>query len=294
MDDDKQIKPLDQPNEVPIELKRIRRSGGYFLGAVGWVGLVSQLIRGLVFFLVSGAIYIGGFLGFILLDESARIGLRTLLGELGPETSEQAQSDQLFPILAGDGRDELPVRWKQLLSEVQLEQSTYPPRFVSMVRSLTLAEIRIIDELAPYVVRGVILRNSDSANDHDIPALQWADFARLRTIGVLQQGQFGQQFSSSDPSQRSFVLQGTTLELLVTGSDSAATPEISVTALTEEGRLIVELLNRATSLSGLCESAAHLSETGLSVRIRAALEPAEDAWPNPQWVGDVTSLCSPD
>ena len=305
MDDGKQIESLDEPNVSPasartrtalVEVNRVRRGGGYFVGSVGWSGLVAWLISRLVFFLVSAGVSIAAVVGWVVLDESVRIGLRTALGELGPETPAEAQADRLFPILRGESRDELTVRWKQLLSEVQLEQSTYPPRFVAMVRELTLADIRHIDGIAPYMVEGAILRNSDNRSGHDVPALEWADFARLKTIGVLAQGQLGQRIESESQGGRPapLMLRGTTLGLIVTASESSKRLEVPVTSLTEEGRLIVELLDRATSLGGLCKSAARLTDTGLGVRIRAKFEPGEGAWTNPQYAGDVTSLCSRD
>ena len=300
VDDNKHIEPLEEqgmlPKNVPtprafIDVERVQRNGGYFVGSVGWSGLVSWLIRKLVFFLVSGAVTIGGVACWVLIDESVRIGLRATLGTLGPDAPAEARAERL-PLLEGESRNELGVRWKQLLSAVQLDQSTYPPRFVSIVRELTLADIRRIDQLAPYVVRGALLRNSGEASGHDIPALQWNDFARLKTIGVLQQGQLGQSITIEPQTGQpaTIMLDGTTLALIVMSSDSSKALQIPVTALTEEGKLVVELLGRATSFSGLCEGAARLREENMSVRIWTKFEP-EGAWTNPQSVRDATSLC---
>ena len=86
------------------------------------------------------------------------------------------------------------------------------------------------------------------------------------------------------------MLEGTTLALIVMSSDSSKALQIPVTALTEEGKLVVEQLGRATSFSGLCEGAAQLREEDMSVRIWTKFEP-EGAWTNPQSVRDATSLC---
>ena len=303
MDDGKQIKPLEERGASPakartpnalVETERVRRSGGYFVGSVGWSGLVSWLIRSIGFFLVSSALTIGGFVCLVVLDESVRIALRAALGELGPQTPAEAKAERLFPILQGESRDELTVRWKQLLSEVQLEKSTYPPRFVTIVRALTLADIRRIDRIAPYMVEGAILRNGDDNSGHDVPSMGWADFARLKTIGVLAQGQLGQRIQSESQSGRPapLMLRGKTLALLVTAAESSEGLEVPVTSLTEEGKLIVDLLDRPTSLSGLCKDAARLANTGLGVRIRAKFDLGEGADANSQFAGDVTSLCS--
>ena len=254
---------------------------------------MSWAIRRLVLVLATSALTIVVAVIWVVLDESVRIGLRSLLGESAQETRREAQTDRLFPILQGESRNELTARWKQLLSEVQLEQSTYPPRFVALMRELTLADTRRINQIAPYVVRGAILRNSEVDSGHDVPDLTWEDFARLQTIGVLQQGQLGQNVSSDSQGGRppALMLRGTTLALIVSAADASEKLEVPVTALTEEGKLIVELLDRATSLSGLCVSATRLNETGLGVRIQAKFEPGHGGWENPQSVGDITSLC---
>ena len=286
------MSPTNAPtSRAFVDVERVQRNGGYFVASVGWSGLVSWLLTRLVFFLVSGAVTIGGVVCWALIDESARIGLRTTLGALGPDAPTEARAKG-FPLLGAESRNELSMRWKQLLSEVQLDQSTYPPRFVSIVRDLTLADIHRIDQLAPYVVRGAILRNSDEASGHDVPALQWNDFARLKTIGVLQQGQLGQRIMIEPQTGQpaTIMMDGTTLALIVMASDSSKALQIPVTALTEEGKLVVELLDRATSFSGLCEGAARLREADLSVRIWTKFEP-EGAWTNPQSVRDATSLC---
>ena len=303
LDDGKQIKPYEERDASPtnartpnalVEVERVRRSGGYFVGSVGWSGLVSWLISRLVFFLVSAGVSIGAVVGWVLLDESVRIGLRAALGEFGKETPVRAQADRLFPILQGESRGELTVRWKQLLSEVQLEQSTYPPRFVAFVRELTLADIHRIDRIAPFMVEGAILRNGGDNSGHDIPTLGWADFNRLKTIGVLAQGQLGQRVMSDSQGDRPapLTLRGKTLALRVTAADSSTNLEVPVTSLTEEGKLIVELLDRPTSLSGMCKAAARLSSRGLGVRIQAKFELGEGARGYSQFAGDVTSLCS--
>ena len=297
MNDSKGIAPLEEdgipPANVPtlhsgVDVERIRSKGGYFVGTVGWAGLVTLLIRRGMFFVLSAAITLGGAACLVLFDESVRIGLRTMLGTA--ETPRGAQADGLFPILEGESRNELSVRWKQLLSAIRLEQSTYSGRFVGIVGGLTLDDIRRIDEIAPYVVGGAVLRNSEKASGHDVPDLQWADFARLKTIGVLQQGQLGQSVSN-EREGRAIMLDGTTLALVLMPSDSSNELKIPVTALTEEGTLIVELLNRPTSLRGLCESASRITEEDVEVQIWTKFEP-NGAWMNPQSVRNATTLCS--
>ena len=87
------------------------------------------------------------------------------------------------------------------------------------------------------------------------------------------------------------VLQGTTLALHVAATDPTSQLVIPVTALTEEGVLLIEMLDRPTSLKGICEGAKRLAQTDFDVRIGATLEPRGGAGAGVESVHDITSLC---
>ena len=71
--------------------------------------------------------------------------------------------------------------------------------------------------------------------------------------------------------------------------------KIHVTSLTEEGEEIIRLLNKPTSLQGVCKIASRLKERKkIAAVIYARFEPEseDEAWSNADAVGDVSSLCS--
>ena len=276
-----------------VETGRVRRRGGYLVWSVGWSGFAHRVISVLYGFLIAGLAWAGLILVGALVDESFLAGFAAVCRIVAPETPSPVVEDRRFPLLEGESRKDLQTRWKQLLAEVQLEQSTYPPRFVRILRDLTPADLARIDRIAPYVVGDALLRNSADDSGHDIPALRFMDFARLKTIGVLEQGQLGQKVTAKPRNGQpaTHLLQGSTLALIVTASDPDADLEISISALSEEGRLIVDLLDRPNSLSGLCTSAARLQEAEMNVQIGARFEPDEGAWANPKSIPNVTALC---
>ena len=276
-----------------VETGRVRRRGGYLVASVGWSGFAHRVLSLLYGFLIAGFAWAGLILAGALVDESFLAGFAAVCGIVAPETPPAVVDDRNFPLLEDERRDDLPTRWKQLLAQIQLEQSTYPPRFVRILRDLTPADVRRIDRLAPYVLNGALLRNSPDDSGHDIPALRFMDFARLKTIGVLEQGQFGQKVTAKPRNGQpaTHLLRGRTLALRVTASESDADLEIPVSTLTEEGRLIVDLLDRRNSLSGLCTSAARLQDAQMQVQIGARFEPGEDAWATTQSIPNVTALC---
>ena len=305
MSEEKGVKPLNDSEVSPtdrttafehlVDTVQVRRRGGYLVASVGWTGLAYRLLSVLLGFLISGLVWAGLTVAGVLVDESFLAGVRSVCRIVAPEASSAVEEYRRFPLLEDDRRRDLQTHWKQLLAEVQLEQSTYPPRLVRILRDLTLADVGRIDRIAPYVVGGAILRNNDNDTGHDIPLLTFMDFARLKTIGLLEQGQFGQRAlakpQNGQPATR--LLRGTTLALRVTASDPSTDLEIPITGLTEEGKLIVQLLDRPTSLSALCASAVRLKEAKLKVQIGASFEPSEDAWSNPSSVRDVTTFCLP-
>ena len=301
MDDPKQITPRPNSEQPPestsaprplVEVERVRRYGGYFVATVGWSGFLSRLAARLAFFVLSGIVSIGALAGWALFDESVRIALRSALEPSAPPARTMPEAE-LHPLLQGEGRNDLKLRWKKALSEVQLDQSAYPPRFVGIVRGLTLDDIRRIDQIAPHVVGGLLLQNPDADSDHDVPGLRPMDIARLKTIGILEQGQFGQRIrrEPQEDQPATHLLRGTTLALRISSSDPTSNLDLPVTVLTEEGKLMIQLLDRATSLNALCRNATQLEADGLNVRIGAKLEPDATAWTDPQSIRDITSLC---
>lgn len=289
------VSPSEEPkdNRRLVAIDGVRQDGGYIVGSVGWSGFAMLLTNRILTFLISGVVWMAGLVAWVVADESVRIGLRTALEGIGPEARGEAVGNEVFPLLHSDNRNNLETRWRQLLAEVQLEQDNYAPRLVRIVRDLTLEDIGRIDRMAPYVIGGAILRNEDSNNDHDVPDLQSMDFARLKTIGILEQGQFGQRIVSEPKNgvPASYLFRGTTLAMRVTADDPDEALEIPVTALTEEGEMVVRLLGRATSLSGLCNGAGRFEEARLNVQIGATFDSGEGAWSDPSTVREVTSLC---
>ena len=166
----------------------------------------------------------------VLVDESILGAFRSICQIVVPETPSAVEGYGKFPLLEAERRGDLQTHWKQLLTEVQLEQSTYPPRVVGILRDLTPEDVRRIDRIAPYVVGGVILRNTADDSGHDIPVLRFMDFGRLKTIGVLEQGQLGQKLTAKPTNGQpaTQLLTGTTLALRVTALDADTDLEIPV------------------------------------------------------------------
>ena len=99
--------------------------------------------------------------------------------------------------------------------------------------------------------------------------------------------------SDGKPGQQTF--RGTTLALFIKALDSTIEDKIHVTSLTEEGEEIIRLLDKPTSLQGVCKIASRLKERKkIAAVVYARFEPeSEDkVWSNADATANVSSLCS--
>ena len=279
------------------EVRKIHRRGGYFVGIAGWSGLLFWLAAKLSGFLTSGVVWgIVLALGWIAAGETVRATVRSLLGD-SPTTLVLGDESRQFPFLATDAYHELPTIWKQLLAEVQLNQSKYPTRLVSTIRELSLKDIGTLGHIAPYVLGNSIIHADDFDIGYDITYVSDADFERMKTIGITTEGQLGlyREIKPSDGKPGRQTFRGTTLTLLIKAMEPTIEDKIHVTSLTEEGEEIIRLLNKPTSLQGVCKIASRLKERKkIAAVIYARFEPEseDEAWSNADAVGDVSSLCS--
>ena len=289
--------PVDSTKHTSglTEVQHIRRKGGGFIGVVGWSGCAFYLTRILLGFLVAGVLWAVIATLSIVFDETVRMGVRKLLDATESTARVVPESVPNFAIRESPDYQKLSTKWKQLLAEVQLNRSDYRPRFFRILNDLTLADIERIDRLAPYVVSDSVLRNSETNSQHDIPGLRFLDFARLRTMGILQQGQLGQQIKIQprNGETATVFLRGSTLALRVKASDANAELSIPLSRLTEEGILMVQLLDTATSLAGVCTSAARFNATKYSTQIWARFESMKKPWSDGAKMREVSALCAP-
>ena len=293
-DSEKQPVPVERTTNTRglVEVQRIHQKGGYFVGGVGWSGYAFYMTSKILSFLVSGILWALIAILWIMFDETVRMEVRNFLDVAGEERRVERE-DFKFAVQESSDYQHISTKWKQLLAEVQLNNTAYNPRFIRILNDLTLGDIEKIDRFAPHVIEGAILRNGENNSNHDIIGLSFLDFARLKTIGILQQGQLGQQIKVSPQNGQSAsqVLRGTTLALEVIGSERSVELSIPVTLLTEEGTLIIRLLDRATSLAGVCTGASRFDPAKYTTRIWARFGSSKKPWSDQAEVREVTSLC---
>ncbi len=280
-----------------VEVRKIHRRGGYFVGVSGWSGITYWALRKITGFISYGSIW-AVFLtfGWTIADETTRIWVRGILG--AEQKTIMPNDGNRFPLLETDGYHNLSLFWKQLLAEVQVNQSKYPLRFVSLLRELTLNDISTLDHIAPYVVDNAIIHAADLDLGYDIPFVTDLEFERLKTIGIFTSPRFGGMVRSvapknGNPAQE--IFKGTTLALIARASDSSKTFQLHLTPLTEEGAKIISLLRRPTSLKALCMVAARIKQNKeIETHIFATLAPEAGGggWSDRSAVVNVSQRCT--
>ena len=245
---------------APDAAERVRRRGGYFVGVAGWSGVAFWLAGKISSFVTSGIGW-GAILAiaWIAVDESVRSSVRGFLGE-GQSIVVSEDGSKKFPLLRTDDYHNLPISWRQLLAEVETNQSNYPTRFVSLIKELTLNDISRLDNIAPYVVGSSIIQADDFEMGYNIPNVNDEDFERLKTLGITVDGHLGmyKEIKPKDGRPGQSVFRGVTLGLLVQSPNPTKEFKVHVISLTEEGEQIINLLKKPTSLKGLCTIALRL------------------------------------
>ena len=102
-----------------------------------------------------------------------------------------------------------------------------------------------------------------------------------------------QTWTARPEGQRSARERAARVTSRVTASDASTEISIPLTFLTEEGNLIVGLLDRATSLAGMCTGASRFDPEKFATQIWARFEPSKKPWFDPAEMHEITSLCEP-
>ena len=277
-----------------VEVERLRRKGGYVVAMAGLSGYAFYVGMKIVGFVVHGIVWGAIITASIVWDETVRMHVQRLLDVAEPQEAVTTVKNSKFAIRDSADYESLPMRWKQLLAEVELNQLSHPPRLVRILGDLTLQDTATIDRLASHTLGNALLRKKGENSGHDVSGLKYEDFNRMKTIGILQEGQLGQQFKpkpeNGQPATQ--VLRGTTLAVRIRSLEIDKEFSIPVTLFTEEGGLIIERLNRPTSLTGVCAGMTMFDSAKYSTEIWASFEPNENPWREGGTVREVSSLCA--
>ena len=168
---------------------------------------------------------------------------------------------------------DLPLHWRQALAELAVAPRADFPALARFVRELRPDDIKLIDRVAPAIAHNgsihFLVRSRTSPHRHPHLGLEFADFQRLREIGLLhhESSRTGVQVKPSDATPVS--VWGSSVALAFYSLDGEATLEFDVETFTDVGAALVELLRVPSNLRYFAWVADTIRNSDLDVQLWA-------------------------
>ena len=183
----------------------------------------------------------------------------------------------------------LPLHWRQVLAEISVRPETAEMAATrELIKTLTPEQIELVDQIAPYVVDGFLVRDRQSASNHPIPGLSLVDFETLEDLGILQNVREAYT-RPNQPINVPMVMSGKTAALKIRRLGQEGDVSLRVTRLTEMGSTLVGLLRVPSDIQYFEWIARKIDGEGVNVtvwatgpRVEASVQIQRDsvsAWP---------------
>lgn len=172
-------------------------------------------------------------------------------------------------ILRPEEYQRLPVHWRQALAEIAVRSEPDAAGVQELIKTLTSEHITLVDLVAPYAIRDFIVRDTKRPSQHPIPALSVVDFATLQDLGILQAVQRGHEITldlSSSPNHQANWL-GTTVALVMKGTQTENKVKLPITRFTEAGISLVRLLRIPSDIRYFEWLAKKMEQSNLNVEL---------------------------
>ena len=147
---------------------------------------------------------------------------------------------------------DLPLHWRQALAELAIAPRTDFRALGRFVKELRPDDILLIDRVAPAIAHNgtshFLVQSGTSPQRHPQLGLEFADFQRLREIGLLhpQSSRIGVQISQSDATPVS--IWGSSVALALSSSEDNEVVELPIETFTVVGAALVELIRVPSNL----------------------------------------------
>ena len=171
--------------------------------------------------------------------------------------------------ISPDDYAELPLYWRQALAEIALRPKEEAVDAQNIIEGLKLADIKIVDLLAPYAISIGILRDDNQLSEHPMPELSYSDFSHLEDLGILEDVNNGRIYDiTKDWNPDSNIdIRGTTVTLRFKANDPTIKFVIKTTAFTKGGMQLIEALRVPSNIMYFEWYAETLEEKGFTVEL---------------------------
>ena len=189
--------------------------------------------------------------------DASRKEFEALSTQLRGQSDDEALPTELSGAWAelGLSREEfgdLPLHWRQALAELAVAPRTDFRALGRFVKELRSSDILLIDRVAPAMAHNgtshFLVRSRTSPQRHPQLELEFADFHRLREIGLLhpQSSRTGVRISPS--GARPVSIWGSSVALALYTSEGDTEVELPIDTFTAVGAALVELLRVPSNL----------------------------------------------
>ena len=168
---------------------------------------------------------------------------------------------------------DLPLHWRQALAELAVAPRADFPALARFIRELRPDDIILIDRVAPAIAHNgsihFLVRSRTSPHRHPHLGLEFADFQRLREIGLLhsESSRTGVRVKPSGAAPVS--VWGSSVALAFYSLQGEATVEFRVETFTDVGAALVELLRVPSDLRYFAWVADTIRDSALDVQLWA-------------------------
>ena len=232
-------------------------------GEVRVYALPAWLTRRFIAWVLLGAVTLGPLPAALLITAGDQ-WLRNIVDEAMSEPD-------MYGSLAIDAEEYLGLRlyWRQALAELSVRPETAETAgILELMKTLTPDQMALIDKIAPYVIDGVLVRDSSSPSYHPMPGLSLVDFATLEDLRILQ-GVRNAYRRPNQPLNVPMVMTGATAALEITRVGEESDASLSVTRLTDMGQTLVRLLRVPSDILYFEWVAKQLDRDGVDVKVFA-------------------------
>ena len=156
----------------------------------------------------------------------------------------------------------LPKYWRQALPEIALRPTETSAEVKRLIYRLSVADIRLINLLAPYWTNIGLIRDNSKLSEHPMPGLSYMQLLHLESLGILEDVNDGLK---TKVRRRNLI--GHTINLVITSDMEAKDIVIKSTAFTRGGNQLMNSLGVNSNVAYFEWLAKKMEQQGAQVEL---------------------------
>ena len=163
----------------------------------------------------------------------------------------------------------LPTHWRQALAEIVLRPTETSAEVRQLIHALSVEDIRLITQLAPYWTSLGIIRAISILSEHPIPDLSYLDMSDLESLGILESVSEGIRWEGPAATFGGRTVEGHTVFALIRSGDEDKNIVVRSTEFTGAGDQLLRSLRVNSNIVYFEWVAKTLEQQGAQVELHA-------------------------